>query len=44
MLEKIETKFEAVFDWLNADGDDALKMTVVFGTFVLLIAGAGLCN
>ena len=44
MLERIEDKFEAGFDWLNADGDDALKMSIVFGTFVVLIGLVGLCN
>ena len=44
MLENIETKFENVFDWLNADGDEAMKTTVVGVTFVILIGLVGLCN
>jgi hypothetical protein len=43
MLNKIEEKFERVFEWLNEDGDDALKMSIVFGSFIVLIGLAGLC-
>lgn len=43
MLNKIEEKFERVFEWLNEDGDDILKMSVVFGLFIVLIGLVGLC-
>jgi len=43
-IEKIETKFEGFFDWLNADGDAVLKSAVVFGMLFGLIALGSLCN